>query len=166
MGDVPIDPEVLTVLGPGEFLNRIYQDPKLGGLDLFLAYFPSQRSGDTIHSPQNCLPGAGWVPVENRIVSISVPDHKAFRANRYIVAKGDERDIVLYWYWSHDRGVASEYVSRYYLVADSMRLHRSDGALVRLAAHMAPDETADQAEQRLMPFALRLVPLLDEYIPR
>jgi EpsI family protein len=165
--DVPIDRETLEVLGPGEFLLRIYQNPqKTQYADLFIAYFRSQRAGDTIHSPQHCLPGSGWTPVENQRITLSMPGHAPFPANRYLIAKGDDRQLVLYWYWAHDRGVASEYWAKFYLVADSIKMNRSDGALVRITTPLYPGETADTAQQRILPFASDVLPLLDNYIPR
>jgi EpsI family protein len=73
---------------------------------------------------------------------------------------------VLYWYWAHDRGVASEYWAKFYLVKDAIRMNRSDGALVRITADMLRGETADAAELRLLPFTSDVVPLLDVFIPR
>jgi EpsI family protein len=99
-------------------------------------------------------------------MSLSMPSHRPFPVNRYVIAKGDARQLVLYWYWAHDRGLASEYWAKYYLVADSIRMNRSDGSLVRLKTMVAPGETVDAAMQRLLPFADRIVPLLDDYIPR
>ncbi len=166
--DLPIDKESLEILGPGDFLLRDYA-PQVGtepAVNLYIAYFPTQRAGDTIHSPKNCLPGAGWLPVENDRVSLSLPGHVPFPVNRYIVANGDSRLLVLYWYWAHDRGVASEYWAKYYLVADAIRMNRSDGALVRIMASMNPGETSDAAQQRVMPFAGQIVSLLDDYVPR
>jgi EpsI family protein len=72
----------------------------------------------------------------------------------------------LYWFWAHDRGVASEYWAKFYLVKDAIRMDRSDGALVRLVTPMFPDETPDAAQRRISPFTSALVPLLDDYIPR
>jgi len=166
--DVAMDKDVLEVLGPGDFLLRVYQNQENPQpyVDVFIAYFRSQRTGDTIHSPKNCLPGAGWTPVDQGRVTLSMPGHAPFPANRYIIAKGDSREIVLYWYWAHDRGVASEYWAKFYLVADAMRLNRSDGALVRITTPMVPGETADAAQQRLLPFAGNVLPLLQNYIPR
>ena len=165
---IELDNDTLAILGAGDFLERVYQNPasKLPAIDLFLAYFPSQRAGDTIHSPQHCLPGAGWNPEENTRVTLSLPGHGPFPANRYVIAKGDARKLVLYWYWAHDRGVASEYWAKYYLVKDSIRMNRSDGALVRIVTDMFPGETPDAAQQRLLPFASSVGPLLDDYIPR
>ena len=166
--DVPLDPDVLDKLGPGDFLLRVYQDQENPRLyfDLFVAYFRSQRVGDTIHSPQHCLPGAGWIPIERSLVTISAPGHTPFPANRFIIAKGEARQLVLYWYWAHDRGVASDYWAKYYLVADAIRMNRSDGSLVRLKTPIYQGETADAAEQRLLPLANDIVPQLATYIPK
>jgi len=165
--DFPIDEKVLVKLGPGDFLSRMYQNSrKTQDIDLFVAYFRSQRTGDTIHSPQNCYPGSGWTPVENQRITLTIPGHVPFPANRYLIAKGDSRQLVLYWYWAHDRGVASEYWAKYYLVADSIQMHRSDGALVRIMTPMYRGESADAALQRLLPFVGDVGPLLNSYIPR
>jgi EpsI family protein len=166
--DIPLDKETLEVLGPGDFLVRGYRDPNrdLDYVDLFIAYFPSQRSGDTIHSPKHCLPGAGWSPDRNDRVMLAFPGHAPFPVNRYIISKAGARKFVLYWYWAHDRGIASEYWAKYYLVTDAIRMNRSDGALVRITMNMLPGETADAAERRLSPFTAQVVPLLDNYIPR
>jgi EpsI family protein len=166
--DVAIDDDALQVLGPGDFLLRVYRDEQSSQppLDLFIAYFPSQRAGDTIHSPKNCLPGAGWLPVQSGRTMLSMANHAPFPVNRYVIAKGDARQLVLYWYWAHNRGVASEYWAKYYLVADSIRMNRSDGSLVRIKTVMSPGESADAAMQRLLPFAERILPRLDDYIPR
>ena len=165
--DVAIDKDVLEILGPGDFLVRIYQSQqKTPYIDLFIAYFRSQRAGDTIHSPQNCLPGSGWTPIESRRITLTMPGHEPFPANRYLIAKGDSRQLVLYWYWAHNRGVASEYWAKFYLVADSIKMNRSDGALVRMTTPMYPGETVEAAQQRILPFAGDVMPLLDSYIPR
>src|SRR5271165_1813028 len=66
-------------------------------------------------SPKHCLPGAGWHPTESSRISISLPGIAPFEANRYVIAKGDERELVLYWYWAHDRALASEYWAKFYL---------------------------------------------------
>ncbi len=165
--DVALDQDTLDVLGPGDFLVRDYYAPaQPEPTNLYIAYFPSQRTGDTIHSPKNCLPGAGWAPVENSRIALALPGHAPFPANRYVIAKGDARQLVLYWYWAHDRGVASEYWAKFYLVKDSIRMNRSDGALVRIVTPMVSGESTDAAQQRLFLFASNVVPLLDDYIPR
>jgi EpsI family protein len=168
--DVPLDQDTLRVLGPGDFLLRGYRDPSPESpspfVEFFIAYFPSQRTGDTIHSPKHCIPGAGWIPEENTRILISLPGHAPFPANRYVIGRGGDRELVLYWYWAHDRGVASEYWAKFYLVKDAIEMNRSDGALVRITTAMLPGETAAQAQQRLQPFTAEVVPLLNTYIPR
>ena len=166
--EVALDKETLEVLGAGDFMERTYQDPagNLPDVDLFLAYFASQRTGDTIHSPQHCLPGAGWNAEEKSGITLAAPGHAPFPVNRYVISKGESRRLVLYWYWAHDRGVASEYWAKFYLVKDAIRMNRSDGALVRITISMFPGETPEAAQQRILPFSSFVVPLLDDYIPR
>jgi EpsI family protein len=166
--DTAIDKDALEVLGKGEFLLRVYQDQEQPQpyVDLFIAYYRSQRTGETPHSPQHCLPGSGWAPIENNRVMLSMQGHSPFPVNRYVISKQDARQIVLYWFWAHNRGVASEYWNKYYLVADSIKMNRSDGALIRITSPMRAGETVDGAQQRISPFVNRVLALLDDYVPR
>jgi EpsI family protein len=165
--DLPLAQDVRDVLGPGDFLLRSYQDEAAEQkVDLFIAYFPSQRAGDTIHSPKNCLPGAGWAPIQADRISISAEGRAPFRANRYLIAKGNQRLLVLYWYWAHDRAVASEYAAKFYLVTDSIRMRRTDGSLIRISTALGPDQSIDSAQQLLLSFAGNLIPQIDTYVPR
>lgn len=166
--DINIPDDVRAVLGPGDFLLRVYEHPERQqpDVDLFIAYFPSQRAGDTIHSPRNCLPGAGWTPVDSSRTVLQLPGRSSIPVNRYVIAKGSDRQLVLYWYWAHDRAVASEYWAKFYLVADSVRLNRSDGSLIRVTTPLLSGETEDSAQQRLMELVGNVVPQLDIYIPR
>jgi EpsI family protein len=165
--DIPLSKDVLDVLGPGDFLMRNYHDSASGAdVDLFIAYFPSQKTGDTIHSPKNCLPGAGWSPVRSDRIALNISGHEPFPVNRYLIARGEDRRLVLYWYWAHNRAVASEYSAKFYLIADSIRMHRSDGSLIRVTTRLAPDETIDSAHNRLVSFASNVVPVVNSYVPR
>jgi EpsI family protein len=165
--DLPLSKDVLDVLGPGDFLTRDYKrNPDTPGVGLFIAYFPSQRSGDTIHSPKNCLPGAGWVPLRSDRVTLNLPGKTPFQANRYLIALGQDRQLVLYWYWAHERAVASEYWAKYYLVADSIRMRRSDGSLIRLTTKFMPGESIESAQKRLLALAENISPVIDNYVPR
>jgi EpsI family protein len=164
--DIALSQDILDILGPGDFLLRDYRGPDGADVDLFIAYFPSQRSGDAIHSPKNCLPGAGWAPVSSNRITINLPGRTPFPANRYLIAKGEDRRLVLYWYWAHDRAVASEYAAKFYLVADSIRERRSDGSLIRVTTLLAPHESLDSGQRRLLTLAGKVVPLIDSYVPR
>jgi exosortase D (VPLPA-CTERM-specific) len=166
--DQTIDQETLDILGPGEFLVREYENASQPqpSINLYLAYFPTQKAGDTIHSPNHCLPGAGWVPISREKIQLTRPDGSSFPVNRYVVAKGGEHQLVLYWFQAHGRVVASEWKAKYYLVADSIQLNRSDGGLVRLMSPMSHGESREAAQARIMKLGSQLVPLLDNYIPR
>jgi exosortase D (VPLPA-CTERM-specific) len=165
--DRAIEQGSLDVLKPSDYLLRVYWNPeKTRYIDLFIPFYRSQRVGESPHSPQHCLPGSGWSPLENERITLTIPGHEPFPVNRYLIAKGDSRQLVLYWFWAHNRGVASEYWVKYYLVKDSIKMNRSDGSLVRVTTPLYPGETADAAQQRLLPFVEKVVPLLDSYVPR
>lgn len=157
----------LSVLGPGEFLLRDYQRTATEPIvNLYAAYFPSQRTGDTIHSPKNCLPGSGWVPDESSQLLITTAPGQSILVNRYIVSKELSRDLVLYWYQAHGRVTPSEYWAKVFLVSDAIRMNRTDGALLRIVTEIPSDTTVDAAQSRAVAFAHQIIPLLDGYIPR
>jgi len=165
--DIPMGKEVLEVLGPGDFLLRDYVSvSQNASANLYVAFFPSQRTGDTIHSPKNCLPGAGWTPIEPARLWITAPGGNKLEVNRYLVAKGSDQAMVLYWYQAHGHVTPSEYWAKYYLVADAIRMNRFDGAMVRVVTNVQRSETIEDAENRAVRFAQQVIPLLDSYIPR
>lgn len=130
----PVEKEVQEVLKADDLLSRAYVNPGYAeGAYLFVAFFKTQRYGQSPHSPKNCLPGSGWQTVSDNRVPISVPGWPTpIIINRYIVEHGDEKSVTLYWYQSHNRVIASEFAAKFWLVADSIRYHRSDTALVRI----------------------------------
>ena len=164
--DLEIDSETLRVLGKGDYLSRAYtQDGHPQEIGLFIAYFPTQRAGAAIHSPQNCLPGAGWTFEASRTIDLSDTDRKRHRVGEYIVANGENRQFVIYWYEARGRSIANEYLARVYLVTDAMRLNRTDGALVRVSTPINPLEGPFVARERVESFTSQLTPLLPGYIP-
>jgi EpsI family protein len=164
--DVPIDENTLTVLGPGDFLSRVYlQDAETLPIGLFIGYFPTQRTGTTIHSPKNCLPGAGWVFESSNYVRLHDAAGKTHQVGEYIVANGDKKQFVNYWYQAHGRSVASEYMAKIYMVSDAMRLNRTDGALVRVITPISPAEGIPAAKARAEAFTAQVTPLLPRFIP-
>jgi len=164
-----ISEDIQKILGHGDFMQRIFSRPegaRTEAVELFIAYFPSQRTGSTIHSPKNCLPGSGWVPVESHRIPLTRPDGTVVTVNRYVIQKGNVRQLVIYWYQAHDRVVASEYWAKFYMVADAFSLNRTDGSLVRLITRLDPSESAEDGQQRIVSFLSNLFPILSEYIPR
>jgi EpsI family protein len=166
--DIPIAPEILNKLGRGEFLQRDYHDHETEGtgVSLYLAYFPNQRAGRRRHLPDDCLAGSGWSTVESGTTTLSLTGYRPFPANRYLITKGTDRQLVLFWFWGRGRGVASEDWADFYLVFDSLRLNRNDDALIRINTPLQPDEDRDAGQRRLLSFAEQVSPLVGSYIPR
>jgi exosortase D (VPLPA-CTERM-specific) len=160
---VKLDDRIVAKLGVDEYVNRVYYNLDRRWIHLYVGYYQSQRQGSTIHSPKNCLPGAGWQPVESGRMVIPIEGRAPLEVNRYVVQKGMEKQLVLYWYQSHGRVVASEYWAKIYLVMDAIRMNRSDGALVRVISPIAGSEI--KAEQRAIDFTKGLFPLLNRHLP-
>jgi EpsI family protein len=164
--DIPIDQESLDVLGAGDFLSRLYaQDGRSKQLGLFIGYFPTQRTGVTIHSPKNCLPGAGWAFELSEYIDLKDGNGKLHHVGEYIIANGENRQFVIYWYEAHRRSVANEYKAKIYMVTDAFRLNRTDGALVRVITSIDPKEGTYVAKARAEAFVAKLAPLLPRFIP-
>ncbi len=167
--DEPIDDQVLQILGKGEFLNRVYDvsDPKLSvpSVGLFIGYFPTQRTGQTIHSPQHCLPGAGWTFESSKYTTMQADDGKTYQVGEYVIGNGESRQFVLYWYQAHGRSVANEYASKAYLIADAIRMNRTDGALVRVITPILPSEPVNAARDRAIRFTKQMATQLPRIIP-
>jgi EpsI family protein len=145
-----VEKEVMDVLKADEVVTRSYG--RAGGSappHLFIAYFKTQRAGQAPHSPKNCLPGSGWVQEMSDTHKIDIPGRDPIEVNRYVVAKGENRSLVMYWYQSRDRVVASEYNAKFYVVADAIRYNRTDTALVRVVIPIVNGNTQaaqDEAE--------------------
>jgi EpsI family protein len=164
--DIPMDQETKDLLKADDTLSRIYVNPDRNRQAvLFVAYFKTQRYGQSPHSPKNCLPGSGWEPVYTDRPTITVPGWATpIVVNRYLVEKGDEKSVILYWYQSHSRVIASEYSAKFWLVADALRFNRSDTALVRISVPAGGDEDAatrlaEQFAQTVFPLLLKQMPL-------
>jgi len=164
--DKLIAQESLDVLGPGDFLSRGYTTPAQPyPIDLFIGYFPTQRTGNTIHSPKHCLPGSGWAFESSKYVDIMDTDNKPHRIGEYVIGNGENKDAVLYWYQAHGRSVASEYAAKLYMITDAMQFKRTDGALVRVITPIGRNESQAVAMARAEAFTRQLAPLLPSYIP-
>jgi EpsI family protein len=165
--DVPISHKELEILGPGEYLQRDYENAsQMQPINLFIPFFPSQRAGDTIHSPDHCLTGAGWFPISRQVIPLLLQGGSSIHVNRYVVSKSGQRQLVLYWFQAHGRVVASEWQAKYQLISDSLHMNRSDGGMVRLMTPMLDGESPDAAQVRILKLGSQVLPLLDSYIPR
>ena len=162
----PFDADVLRVLAVDDYINRTYSS-RSGMAGFYVGYYASQREGDTIHSPLNCLPGSGWEPVNRQRVAIDVGAAQPVVVNQLLIQKGLEKEAVLYWYQSHGRVVASEYWGRAYLALDALRLNRTDGAIVRVVVPVAGDdpEAGAAAQQIARRFTRVVFPVVTGYLP-
>jgi len=164
--DQQIDRETLDLLGAGDVLTRSYaQNGQPEPIGLFIGYFPSQRTGQTIHSPKNCLPGAGWVFESSTSIDLADVNGKPHRVGEYIIANGAAKQFVIYWYQAHGRSVANEYMAKIYMVVDAIRTNRTDGALVRVITPISLHEDNSAARSRAEKFTMQLAPLLPRFIP-
>ena len=164
--DVQIDQESLLVLGAGDFLSRVYTaNGRSLPVGLFIGYFPTQRTGTTIHSPKHCLPGAGWSFESTSYIDLKDDNGKNHSVGEYIVSNGESRQFVIYWYEAHGRSVANEYMAKIYMVTDAMKLNRTDGALVRVITPIDSNENTGMARTRAEGFVAELAPTLPRFIP-
>jgi EpsI family protein len=169
--EADFSPQIVKVLGVDDYANRSYYGTDKQRLGLYVGYHSTQRHGDTIHSPLNCLPGAGWAPVDQGRIAVPVKDssgsERTIEINRVVIERGLDRQLVLYWYQSHARVVASEYWGKVYTVVDAIRLNRTDAALVRVVAPVPTREAADlaKADDRARRFVQELFPQLGNHLP-
>src|SRR5579871_5185110 len=160
-----IEQEVKDILRADDYVTRYYSNSR-NYADLFVAYFKSQRAGQTPHSPKNCLPGSGWIWTVSDTVSIQVPSRaEPIVVNRYIVSKDEDRAVVLYWYQSRDRVVASEYRAAALSVADALRYNHTDTALVRVTVPYRDPKDQQKAYQAGVQFIQTFFGTLRQFFP-
>jgi EpsI family protein len=164
--ELQLDQETLDVLKADDLVSRVYQNRRTNEVaTLFVAYFDTQRTGKAPHSPKNCLPGSGWAPSQAGTVDIPIPGQPdPIHVNRYIVSRGENQSVVLYWYQSRNRVIASEYSAKIYTVADSIRYNRSDTALVRVVINVDNGDT-QKALQTAESFVQAFFEPLKHYLP-
>ena len=162
--DARFDAATEAVLRADDYVTRDYADAAGRAASLYVGYYRTQRTGATYHSPLNCLPGSGWTlddPVTVQIKPAS--GAPAFEANRYVIRNGSQSQLLIYWYQGRGRAVASEYWDKVYTVLDSVRLRRSDGAMVRVLVPVGRSEA--EASETATRFAAEVAPHLSPYVP-
>ena len=157
------DIQTESVLKVSDYTMREYtlEDGRVG--NIYVGYYESQRGGATYHSPQNCLPGAGWVMKDPQFVEIPRGDGTTFTANRYVIENGIYNEVMIYWYQGRGRTEASEYRDKVNTVLDSVSRRRSDGAMVRVMTSVGQDEPA--AIKAATDLAAKLAEVLPPYVP-
>ena len=160
-----IDEQSMAVLQVDDYFMRYYRNSKGEMIGLYIGYFESQREGKGIHSPRQCLPGSGWVPVSREVYQMLMPGHNpgTFQVNKYVMGKGLDRQLYLFWYQGRGRIYASEYWNKIYLIWDGLTKKRTDGALIRINNPVTG--STDDALKTQTEFFKLFFPLLKEYIP-
>jgi EpsI family protein len=133
-------------------------------VNFYVAYYASQRKSESPHSPIVCLPGGGWLitHLERKNLDSAGIDHPY---NRVIIQNGVNRELVYYWFDERGRTIADEYWAKWYLLADSIVMNRTDGALVRLITRINADESEESADRRLLSFMAAALPKLADFVP-
>jgi EpsI family protein len=140
--DIRLSDAEVRVAGVTDYLMRGYEprDSAAAALPftVYVGFYDSQMQGKSIHSPKNCLPGAGWEALASTRVDIPGPDGPV-RVNRYLLKNGDTQALVLYWYQGRGRVESNEYVVKWDLLRDAALRQRSDEALVRVVVGVEND---------------------------
>ena len=152
-----------SVLRTTDYTMREYTFSDGRIANLYIGYYASQRTGATYHSPQNCLPGAGWIMREPEIIEIKTPSGKSFTANRYRIENGIYDEIMIYWYQGRGRSEASEFRDKFNTISDSAFRRRSDGAMIRVMTSVGGDE--QKATRAAIDLSAQIADNISEFVP-
>jgi EpsI family protein len=163
----PFEPKIMAALRVDELVNRRYRDAAGRSAMLYIGYYAHQEVGETAQSPLNCLPGNGWEPVKIGTIDIRTPGAAApHRVSRYVVQKGIDKQVVIFWYQSKGRIISNEYATKFYMMLDAIRLNRTDGAIVRVTVPMERLQGSEAAaEQLAVSFIETMFPNLEQFLP-
>ncbi|MDT8283727.1 MAG: VPLPA-CTERM-specific exosortase XrtD, partial [Gammaproteobacteria bacterium] len=145
-----------------DYIIADYQNGDRENVNLYLAYYESQRSGAAAHSPKSCIPGGGWRIKSHTIIDV---DGIGKQVNRLLIRKGEYGQLVYYWFDQRGRNITNEYLVKWYLFWDSLTQGRTDGALIRLTTSLQQGEDVAKADQRITEFARLVDSTLSNYIP-
>jgi len=163
-----LEANIIDTLKFTDYLMSDYRNTEDGGtINFYSAYYASQKKGASAHSPRSCIPGGGWriTSLENHTVSNAAIDGVPFVVNRLVIEKDETKQLVYYWFQQRGRFVTNEYMMKWWLFWDSMNLHRTDGALMRLTTVLRPGQDISIADKRLEDFSRKIAPLIPQYVP-
>jgi EpsI family protein len=157
----------LDALKLDDYLLANYDEGARSPVNLYVAYYNSQRKGEAVHSPRSCMPGGGWQlhDFDQRTVADAAIDGRPLRVNRTMIELGSQRQLVYYWFQQRGRVITNEFAVKWYLFWDALTRHRTDGALVRLIVALPATGNEAEADRRLSDLARRLAPTLTRYVP-
>lgn len=162
-----LEPRIIDELDFSDYITADYINPRRQQVGFYTAYYDSQSKGASIHSPESCLPGGGWVSEQSGEQDIPLAsENRSMRVNRTLIRMGDYRQLVYYWFPSRGRLLTNAYQLKLYTFWDALTQQRTDGAIVRVITPVYPNERIMQAEERLQEFVQKVVPFLDEFLPQ
>jgi exosortase D (VPLPA-CTERM-specific) len=149
-------------------MAQYYREDDAAVVDLYIAYYASQRKGASVHSPKACLPGGGWeiVNLQQTAIPDVGPDGDTLNVNRVVIQLGDTRQLVYYWFQQRDRIVTNEYLVKWFIFWDALTKNRTDGSLIRLVTVVPPSGKIEDADARMQEFLRDIDPTLAYFLPR
>ena len=150
-----------------DYIISDYRNRTGNTVNLYMAYYSSQRSGAAAHSPKSCIPGGGWRINASDVIDIKDVNTNggSLSVNRLLIKKGEYGQLVYYWFPQRNRIITNEYMVKWYLFWDALTRNRTDGALVRLTTVVSPGEDMREVDARLVALTRQISPFLNEYIP-
>ena len=155
---------IYDILGVDDSVLIDYKNENNGEISMYVGYYESQKQGEIIHSPKNCMLGSGWQPIDISEIKISL-DSRKISVMKMIVERRSQKQVVLYWYQSGNRAIANEYFQRLYFIHDSIRYNRTNAAFIRFISPVLSNDY-EGSIQLLTNFIKKVVPILDDFLPR
>lgn len=155
-----LDHKTVEFLGLSDYVLVDYTNKSAQSVNIYIAYYESQKNGVVPHSPKLCIPGGGW-----NIIDIRTEKLNQIEFNRVVIAKGKFKQIVYYWYKQRENNIANEYVLKWHTFVGSLMNNRTDGALIRLTSSINPGETEMDADSRLKDFMSLMIENVNAYVP-
>jgi len=157
----------LNELKLDDYLLSDFTDGQQHTINFYVAYYASQRKGESAHSPRTCIPGGGWEMkglAEHEVTGINI-NGIPLRVNRAIIQLGEQRQLIYYWFQQRGRVITNEYLVKWFIFWDALTRNRSDGSLVRIITPLAPGESEASGDARLVEFSKAVTQRLAEFVP-
>ena len=163
----PMEKIYLDTLQLDDYLIADFVNNRQQAVNLYFAYYGSQSKGASIHSPRACLPGGGWEmkTLTQRVITEVQTGSQPLQVNRAEIQLGEHKQLVYYWFRMHGRNVTNEYLLKWYVFWDALKLNRTDAALIRVITPLRPGENIEDAESRLINFVKTMNPDISSYVP-
>ncbi len=163
-----MEQKFIDALDLSDYVLVDYLNQKGRSVNFYVAYYESQRKGESIHSPATCMPGGGWIFKQAGAVKLpfKLKDKGLMPVNRALMEKSGTRQLTYYWFPQRGRILTNAYQLKIYAFWDALTRQRTDGALVRVMTPVYEFEELENAEKRLQGFVKEIVPALEKYLPQ